>query len=357
MTIFKGMLMKRFLLMIILSVFAIKAQEKLIVGTKSAEPFTIKKDNGEWTGVTFDLWKKIADQLKLDYEIKEYDLEGILSAVESGEVDIAVSPLTITSEREEKFDFTHPYFITGLSIAASAKTDEGFFSLFRRVISTEFFEAVGFLILLLFVIGLITWLFERKKNPEEFGDGKSKGIWSSFWFAAVTMTTVGYGDKSPKSIGGRLVALVWMFAAIIIISSITAAIASALTVGQLETKVKGLNDLYSANVGTVAASSAESFLIDKRINYSNYQTVEEGIEAIASGELDAFVYDAPIMKYIVKSKNLSVKVKVLSVSLESVFYGFALPANSSLREMLNREIIAKISAPKWKEVMFKYFGD
>lgn len=357
MIILEGMVMKNFLLIMILSVLAINAQEKLIVGTKAAEPFTIKKKEGNWTGVSFELWNIIAKQMDISYEIKEYDLEEILNAVEQGEIDIAVSPLTITSGREEKFDFTHPYFITGLSIAASAKADAGFLSLFKRVISVEFFEAVGVLILILFMIGFITWLFERKKNPDEFGDGKSKGLWSSFWFAAVTMTTVGYGDKSPKSVGGRIVALVWMFAAIIIISSITAAIASALTVGQLETKVKGLNDLYSANVGTVASSSAESFLIDKRINYSSYKSVEEGIEAIAGGELDAFVYDAPIMKYIVKKNNLSGKVKVLAVTLESVFYGFALPAESSLREMLNREIIAKISDVKWREVMFKYFGD
>ncbi|MGO2102628.1 MAG: ion channel [Psychroflexus halocasei] len=44
------------------------------------------------------------------------------------------------------------------------------------------------------------------------------------------MTTVGYGDKSPLSLGGRIVGLIWMFMAVIILSSLTAGIASALTV-------------------------------------------------------------------------------------------------------------------------------
>ena len=259
--------------------------------------------------------------------------------------------------REEKFDFTHPYFVTGLSIAVPAKEEAGLFSLAKRIISPAFFEAVGLLAVILFLVGLITWLFERKKNPEEFGDGKSKGLWSSFWFAAVTMTTVGYGDKSPRSIGGRIVALIWMFAAIIIISSITAAIASALTVEQLETNVNGLNDLYSANVGTVGVSSAESFLSEKRINYSTNETVAEGLTSVANGDLEAFVYDAPIMKYLIKKENLSSKVKVLPVTLEQVYYGFALPEGSALREELNRVIIDKISNPKWGDVLYKYFGE
>jgi len=345
------------LILILLLTTSVIAQQKITVGTKIAEPFVIKNHDGSWGGVSFDLWKDVADELNIDYTVEEFDLSGITNAVENNKIDIAVSPLTITMEREEKFDFTHPYFITGLSIAVPAKEESGFLSLAKRIISPEFFEAVGALAFILLLVGLITWLFERKKNPEEFGDGKSKGLWSSFWFAAVTMTTVGYGDKSPKTVGGRIVGLIWMFTAIIIISSITAAIASALTVGQLETSIKGLNDLYSANVGTVGESSAESFLVEKRINYSTYETVTDGLNAIARGDLEAFVYDAPIMKYLIKKEKLSSKTKVLPVTLEQVYYGFALPTGSKLREKLNRAIIEKISNPKWGDVLYKYFGE
>ena len=348
--------MKKLVLFIFILV-SLTAQEKITVGTKVAEPFVIKNNDGTWGGVSFDLWEDVSKELDINYEVKEFDLGGLTSAVKNAKIDIAVSPLTITSEREKKFDFTHPYFVTGLSIAVPAKEESGLFGLAKRIISPDFFKAIGFLALILFLVGLITWFFERKKNPDEFGDGKSKGLWSSFWFAAVTMTTVGYGDKSPKSVGGRIVALIWMFAAIIIISSITAAIASALTVGQLETSVRGLNDLYSANVGTVGESSAESFLIDKRINYTTFKTVADGLESVANGNLEAFVYDSPIMKYLIKKGSFASKVKVLPVTLEQVYYGFALPTGSPLREKLNRAIIQKISDPKWKDVLYKYFGE
>lgn len=346
----------RIILISIILFSSLFAQDKIIVGTKVAEPFVIKQ-NGAWGGLSFDLWQKISSELGYEYEVREYDLEGLVTAVENEEIDIAVSPLTITAAREEKMDFTLPYLVTGLSIAVAVKEESGFLSLAKNLLSVEFISTVGVLIIILFLVGLLTWFFERKKNPEQFGDGKSKGLWSSFWFAAVTMTTVGYGDKAPKSIGGRVISLIWMFTAIIIISSITAAIASALTVGKLETKIKGLNDLYSTSVGTVPSSTAEDFLVDKRINYLSYDNVSKGLEAIATGDLDAFVYDAPIMKYLIKQNGLPVKVKVLPNELEQVYYGFALHEGSKLREPLNRRIIDIISNPSWEDLQYKYFGE
>lgn len=347
--------MRNFLIAIIL-LSSLFAQEKIIVGTKVAEPFVIL-DNGKWGGLSFDLWEKISSELQYEYEVREYDLEGLVTAVEKKEIDIAVSPLTITADREEKMDFTLPYLVTGLSIAVAVKEESGFLSLAKNLLSIEFISTVGVLILILFLVGLLTWFFERKKNPEHFGDGKSKGLWSSFWFAAVTMTTVGYGDKAPKSVGGRIISLIWMFTAIIIISGITATIASALTVSRLETKIKGLNDLYSTSVGAIPSSTAESFLVDKRINYLSYDNVSKGLDAIANGDLEAFVYDAPIMKYLIKKENLSSKVKVLPITLEQVYYGFALHEGSKLREPLNRRIIDIISNPSWEDLQYKYFGE
>jgi ABC-type amino acid transport substrate-binding protein len=299
----------RFLFIIISIVVLLNAQNKITVGTKVAEPFVIKEQNGRWDGISFELWNTISSELNLQYDIKEYDLEGLINAVEKGEIDIAVSPLTITAEREEKMDFTLPYLVTGLSIAVEAKEEEGFFGLAKRVLSFDFLKAVGILVLILFAVG------------------------------------------------GRIVTLVWMFAAIIIISSITAAIASALTVGQLDTKIKGLNGLYGASVGTIKESSAESFLAEKRINYTYVESVEKGVSQIAKKELDAFVYDAPIMKYLIKKQNLSSKVKVLPITLEPVYYGFAIPANSKLRENLNRQIIKHISDKKWEDVLYRYLGE
>ena len=109
--------------------------------------------------------------------------------------------------------------------------------------------------LVLLIVGVLIWLFERRRNPEQFGGSVSEGIGNGFWWSAVTMTTVGYGDKAPVSTAGRALGLVWMFVSIITISGFTAAIASSVTVNKLQTRINGVADLPRVNVGSVANTS------------------------------------------------------------------------------------------------------
>ncbi len=352
--------LKRFLLLILLTgifVFNINAQKKnLVVGTKIAEPFVIKEADGSWDGITFDLWREIAINLDLEYEVKEYDLSGLLDAVESGEIDIAVSPLTLTAEREERFDFTHPYYTTSLGIAVKSKKRASILTIAKSLISVEFWTIVGVLTLILFAVGFLIWLFEKKTNEEQFGGRTHHGLGSSFWWAAVTMTTVGYGDKAPRTFGGRIIALIWMFAGIIMISSITAAITSALTVSQLDTNIKGVEDLYSSSVGTVKSSSSEKYLNEKRISSVVFDTPEEIVKALSDEKIEAAVYDAPILKYLIKSKKFN-ELSVLPNQLEPLYYGLALPRESKLKEKLNREILNIIDGEEWQNILYGYLGE
>ena len=49
----------------------------LVIGTKDAPPFSMKDDRGEWTGLSIDLWKHIAEELHLRYRFKETTLQGL----------------------------------------------------------------------------------------------------------------------------------------------------------------------------------------------------------------------------------------------------------------------------------------
>jgi ABC-type amino acid transport substrate-binding protein len=351
------MKLKNLLLFIALLNLSLFAQNQtLIVGTKITEPFVIQNNSGEMSGISFELWNIIAKKLNIKYEVRTYDLKGLTNAVAKNEIDIAVSPLTITAEREKLFDFTHSYFTTGLSIAVPNKSNSGLLSIARNIFSSQFFEAVLLGTIVLFLVGILIWLFERKKNKAEFGDGFSKGIGSSFWWAAVTMTTVGYGDKAPKTVGGRIIALIWMFAGIIMISGFTAAIASALTVDKLDVGINSLADLNNVRVGTVKSSSSEEYLAQNGIDFITTKNIEDGFELIEKKQIDAFVYDAPILKYFVKSKNIANKFRVLPIILDPINYAFALPTNSNLRESINRVLLREIDKNEWKIVINNYLG-
>ena len=91
-------------------------------------------------------------------------MEGLTHAIAKNEIDIAVSPLTITSEREKMFDFTHSYFTTGLSIAVNNKENNNLISFVKKLFSIQFVEVILLIIAVLFIVGFFVWLFERKKN-------------------------------------------------------------------------------------------------------------------------------------------------------------------------------------------------
>jgi polar amino acid transport system substrate-binding protein len=328
----------------------------LIVGTKEAPPFSMKSADGTWAGISIDLWRQIATDLNLKYEFRETDLKGLLAGVASGPLDVAVAALTVTPEREKAFDFTHSFHTTGLGIAMAWKAGNPWIAVLKRFVSPTFLKVVATLFVLLLAVGILVWSFERKRNPQQFGGRPANGIGSGFWWSAVTMTTVGYGDKAPVSLAGRVVALIWMFAGIIMISSFTAAIASSLTVTQLESPVKGPEDLLRVRVGTITDSTGEAYLRGKRIGYQRYKTTLEGLQAVAEGKIQALVYDAPLLRYLI-NQGFKGELQVLPNTFLRQDYGIALPAGSPLRETVNRVLLQKISEPAWQDTVYKYLGE
>ena len=255
------------------------ASEKLLVGTAPVPPFIIKGADGSWSGISIDLWRLLADKLGLAYEIREYSVPDLLEASKENALDVIVS-VNITAEREKLNDVTHAFYSTGLAIAVVPRADTSFFTTVRRVFSSRFLQIVLALVVILLIIGLLIWLAERRKNPAQFGGHPVRGIGAGFWWSAVTMTTVGYGDKSPVTVGGRALALLWMFGGVIMISSFTAAISSALTVSQLESPVSGPDDLPSVRVATVAPSSGARYLDRRGIAHRDFADAASALAAL-----------------------------------------------------------------------------
>jgi len=200
------------------------------------------------------------------------------------------------------------------------------------------------------------WLFERRRNADEFGGRALDGIASGFWWSAVTMTTVGYGDKSPRTFGGRLVGLLWMFAGIIMISTFTASITSSLTLTQLQTRVQGPDDLPNVRVGTLQGSAPASVLENRGVSYRGYDSLGAALEALNGGALDVVVYDAPILLYRAK-EQFQGEIVVLPRTFEAQAYAIMLPSGSALREPVNRSLLRQLRSPQWQSILQRYLGE
>jgi ABC-type amino acid transport substrate-binding protein len=313
-------------------------------------------ETGAWSGLSIDLWRDVAADLGLTYELVETDLEGLLNGVEDGSLDLAVAALTVTAAREERMDFSHPFHVSGLGIAVVAEESPGLWSTVRGFLSPAFLQVLLALAAVLAAAGLLVWVFERRKNRSEFGDGPLGGLGHAFWWSAVTMTTVGYGDKAPRTAGGRAVALVWMFASVIVISSFTAAIASSLTVARLDLPVEGPEDLPRVTVATVPGSTSDAWLTAKGIRRRGFAGVEEALAAVAGGDPVAAVYDAPILRHLVLSAHVD-HLQVLPQTFEPQSYAFAMPTGSPLREPLNRALLLAVKSPEQQARLERYLGN
>lgn len=331
-------------------------QQPLIVGTKESPPFSMKTSDGQWTGLSIELWRQVAAELNFEFEIRELTLKQLLEGVTDGSLDAAVAALTITPEREKTFDFTHAFYTTGLGIAVADKAHNPWFTVVRRFISVSFLKVIATLTIVLLGVGMLAWWFEHKKNPQQFNGSAARGIGSGFWWSAVTMTTVGYGDKAPVTLAGRILGLIWMFVAIIIISSFTAAITSSLTVTQLETVIKGPEDLPKVTVGTMTNTTSESYLKQIQISSRSFGSPQEGLAALKEGKIQALVYDAPILRYYIHQNYIG-SLEVLPYRLQRQEYGIALQANSPLREQINVVLLQLIREKAWQDKLSQYLGE
>ena len=331
------------------------AGQDITIGIKEAAPFVMKSDEG-YTGISIDLWKELATRLAITYTFEERDLAGILDGVEDGSLEAAIAAITITAEREARFDFSHPYYHTGFSILTRPPEQGGWLSIIRRIFSLDILLVLLSLCTLLAISGFFVWLAERRKNPEQFGGGLLKGIGSGFWWSAVTMTTVGYGDKAPATALGKFFALIWMFASLIILSTILAALTSAITLDALDSNIEGVNDLYGVRVATLESSTSQSFLQARNISHKTYPSVQAGVEAIVSKEVDAIVYDAPLLEYLAANQFRN-QVRLVDDFFEPQDYGIALTQGSDLRERLNLELLDILQSETWQAILVRYLGE
>jgi polar amino acid transport system substrate-binding protein len=214
----------------------------LVVATRVVPPFAFRDNTGEWAGLSVELWRDIAARLNLAYRFEETTLEDMLQGTADGRFDAAVAALTVTEERETLLDFTHPFFSTGLAIA----TVPGESSIWGTLAGLLSWEAVLVLLVMvaaLLLVGVLMWWAERVRNAEYFGGHALDGIGSGVWQSLAMLVTTQYADQAPHSFMGRLVATLWVIASIILLTVFSGIVTSALTVQQIEGRVRGLADL------------------------------------------------------------------------------------------------------------------
>lgn len=327
---------------------------ELVVGTKEAPPFAIKQHDGSWSGISVELWRRIADKAGLRFRLVEtQSVQDLVDGVASGTFNAGVAAVTVTAARERRVDFTQPFYHTGLGIAVPIN-ESPWVSIGRALLSFSFLKAVAVLLGFSLLVGFLIWLAEHRKT-EHFGGG-AKGLGSSFWWSTIAMTQAGAAENAPATLPGRIIATGWMIASVIAIAVFTAGITSTLTRKELQGAVHAFDDLRSVRVGAVANSATTDYLTRERLTFRTFPDIQAGLAATSHGEIDAFVHDKPLLAWMVQ-KSYSSSVRMVDTSFSSESYAIVLPKGSALRPMLDAAVLDQIESDWWQQTLFETIGN
>ncbi len=335
---------------------AFAESDTLTVGIYHNPPFVIKTEDGGFEGLSIELWENIAQSADLTFRYELYsDFIGILKRLEYQEIDLTINPMDVNDSRVNKFDMTQPYFISSIGVAIPYLNRSPLAVFVSNIFSLAFLEIIVLLILVIFIFGFFLWLVERRHNKFQFRPGLL-GLFDGLWWSAVTMTTVGYGDKAPKSNIGKAIAIIWMFTAVIIISSFTAGIASTLTISGLQTDIKNAEDIRLVkNISVVGATTGESYLVQENIPvHKTYSSPILALRALAKKENDVLLYNRTILQYYINRLSLDEKVKLLPFTLKENYQSFMLPKNHPDFDLINVGLMKEIQKERWGDLQRKY---
>ncbi|XP_071747530.1 glutamate receptor ionotropic, kainate 2 isoform X1 [Lepeophtheirus salmonis] len=353
----------------------------LVVTTIYSPPYSMYRDsskrltgNDVFEGYAIDLIAEVAEILKFNYTFKWVDDQkygkrnketgewnGMMGELLAQKADLAIADLTITYEREQAVDFTMPYMNLGVSILYKKPTRKppNLFSFLSPLsLDVWIYMATAYLGVSVLLFILARFSPYEWDNPHPCADEPDVlvnefSLVNSMWFTIGSLMQQG-SDLAPKAISTRMVAGMWWFFTLIMISSYTANLAAFLTVERMESPIESAEDLSKQTkikYGCVESGSTGAFFRDSKI--PTYQRMwsfmestkpvvftkgnPEGIERVKKENGNyAFLMESTTIEYVVERECDTTQIGGL---LDSKSYGIALPPGSPYRMPISSAIL------------------
>ncbi len=98
--------------------------KKYIIATDTTfAPFEFENEKGERVGIDLDLLAAIAEDQGFEYELQSLGFSAAVTALEAGQCDGVIAGMSITEERQAKYDFSDAYFESGVGMAVAKDSD------------------------------------------------------------------------------------------------------------------------------------------------------------------------------------------------------------------------------------------
>jgi polar amino acid transport system substrate-binding protein len=330
---------------------------KLRVATRLVPPMVIE-DKGALRGFSIDLWNSISARLNRETEyLVMSDVGEVLDAVGNGRADLGIAAISITSERESRFDFSQPILNAGLQIlvrGAAENAEPSPVHLMRLFFARTLLIWLGIALLLIIIPAHLVWVVERHhRNGIVPSKSYFPGIFHAMFWAAGTLAT--QADQMPRHWMARIVAVLWMFTAVVFVAFYTAQLTASLTVQQIRGSINGPQDLVGRNVGTTRASTAAAYLIENKAQVREFVSLDAVYDALLEKQIDAVVFDAPAILYYVAHDGKGL-AQVVGGVFHKEDYGIVFPTDSPLRKQVNESLLALRENGRYQKIYDEWFG-
>jgi ABC-type amino acid transport substrate-binding protein len=332
--------------------------ETLRVAVYDVPPYGSVDAAGLFSGASVDLWRRVADHLHLTYRlIAVAQMEDVIAGVEHGDFDAAIGAITITPERLARVEFTYPAHRSGVAVAFPKRTGPIEAVMSYVSVVRELGPLIVLTLGLLVLIGTLMWFFERRRRvAADPSEHRVASFYDGIYWAAVTMTTVGYGDVTPLTPVGRFIAVLWMLGSLALISVLTTSLVARMTADAVTSApIARTSDLDGKRLAAVANSSGAEYLDDQHMRYVMYANLQDALASLVRGESDAVVNSVGTLEYAI-STHFSGLIPKPSGVLAPSYMAFALPRNSPLKEGLDSALIKITASASWRSLEPSYFG-
>ncbi len=344
------------LLMLVCPAAAAAGDAPLRVAVYDVPPYGLVEPVGSIDGVSVDLWRRTAEVLGCPYRfIPVSQMEAVLQGLERNEFDVAVGAISITPQRLARVDFSYPAHRSGVAVAV--RKDKGALAALLNygAVLAELSPLIAITAALLVAMGVAMWLVEKPMRSAT-GDSAVGSLRDGVYWAVVTMTTVGYGDKTPKTARGRAIAILWMLVSVALISILSTTLVSKMTAERVAGVYRLSNgDLEGKRLAAVAHSSGAEYLDERHMQYAHFDDLPGALTALAAGRADAVVNNVGALQYLV-AERFSRTIEAPDSVLAPAYMAFALPRGSALKQPLDRALIEITASPEWRRVEETYFG-
>ncbi|XP_068752195.1 uncharacterized protein [Montipora capricornis] len=190
-----------------------------------------------------------------------------------------------------------------------------------------------------FFAGIVMWLLDFIFNANEFPASPMRGPVEGMWWAFVTMTTVGYGDRVPHAIHSKLFGIVWITCGLVIIALVMSFITTSLTMDIIKSDIP----VYGSKVAAINDSA--EFRLGIRMNAKmdqerRYSTLMDLYQSLKDRHVDGALIDS----YIVGSQislfrdgTRASKMIDYSSAYGVVMAGYAVKLQKCFREFVKAE--------------------